>query len=258
MPRYFIEVAYKGTNYSGFQIQENANSIQAEVEKAMNIFFKFPSFSGEKLGVRLTGSSRTDAGVHALQNFFHFDVDEDLNFKNDFKYNLNALLPLDIAIKKICKVTDDAHCRFDALSREYKYFIYQKKNPFLQDTAYYYPYQISIDKLNEAAAIIIKYDNFISFSKTNTQVKNFICSIKKSEWNLENEQIIYTVVANRFLRGMVKALVGTMLQVGRGKMTIKKFKELIQNKSSSQADFSPPSHGLFLMSVSFNDDTFCS
>jgi len=246
MPRYFIEVSYKGTNYSGFQIQENANSIQAEIEKALKIFFK--------KDFELTGSSRTDAGVHALQNFFHVDIDEQLNFENDFQYNLNALLPRDIVIKKIFPVKDNAHCRFDAVSREYKYFIYQQKDPFLQDTAFYYPYKLDIEKLNDAARQIMRYDDFTSFSKRNTQVKNFLCRIEKSEWHIERDLVVYNVIANRFLRGMVKGLVGTMLRVGTGKISLKQFSQIIEGKNAAKADFTPPSHGLFLISVSYNFD----
>lgn len=244
MSRYFLEVSYKGTNYSGFQIQQNANSIQSEVKKALKIFFRKE--------FELTGSSRTDAGVHALQNFFHFDVDEKLNFENDFQYNLNSLLPRDIVIKKIFPVKENAHCRFDAISREYKYFIYQQKDPFLQDTAFYYPYKLDLDKLNEAAQQIIMYDDFTSFSKRNTQVKNFLCKIEKSEWYVEENLIVYNVIANRFLRGMVKGLVGTMLRVGTNKISIKDFLTIAENNDSDKVDFSPPSHGLFLKSVNYN------
>ena len=244
MPRYFIEVSYKGTNYSGFQVQQNANSIQAEVEKSMKIFFK--------KDFELTGSSRTDAGVHALQNFFHFDIDEKLNYEKDFQYNLNSLLPKDIVIKKIFPVKENAHCRFDAVSREYKYFIYQHKDPFLQDTAFYYPYTLDLEKLNDAAKQILKYEDFTSFSKRNTQVNNFLCKIEKSEWRIEGNMIVYNVVANRFLRGMVKGLAGTMLRVGAGKTSIKDFSNIIESKDCNQADFTPPSHGLFLVSVNYN------
>ena len=246
MPRYFIEVCYKGTNYSGFQIQQNANSIQSEVEKALKIFFKKK--------IELTGSSRTDAGVHALQNFFHFGIDKRLNFENDFQYNLNALLPRDIVIKTMFLVKDNAHCRFDAISREYKYFIYQHKDPFLQDTAFYYPYKLNLEKLNEAAKQVVMYTDFTSFSKRNTQVKNFVCKIEKSEWYLEKNTIVYNVVANRFLRGMVKGLVGTMLKVGTNKISIKEFSQIINSKDCNRADFTPPSHGLLLNAVNYNFD----
>lgn len=260
MPRYFIEVAYKGTNYSGFQIQQNANSIQAEVQKSLKIFFKKE--------IELTGSSRTDAGVHALQNFFHFDIENIASQSASSKlihtegniegalYNLNALLPDDIVVKKIFVVKDNAHCRFDAISRVYKYFIYQKKDPFLKGIAYYYPYKIDIDKLNEAAQQIVTHEDFTSFSKKNTQVKNFLCKIEKSEWMIQKNMIVYTVIANRFLRGMVKGLVGTMLQVGTNKISVQEFVDIIKNKNSSNADFSPVSKGLFLVEVNFHSDSF--
>ena len=248
MPRYFIEVAYKGTNYSGFQIQQNANSIQGEITKALKVFFK--------KDFELTGSSRTDAGVHAFQNFFHFDTDETLNAENRFHYNLNAILPFDIVIKNFYPVKDTAHCRFDAVSREYKYFIYQNKNPFLNDRAFYFPYKVNIEKLNEAAQQIINYEDFTSFSKQHTQVNNFICKIEKSFWRIEDGTLVYNVIANRFLRGMVKGLTGTMLRVGTDKISINNFIEIIEEKKLSNVDFSPPSHALFLISVNFKDDIF--
>src|SRR6185437_3803270 len=209
MPRYFIEVSYKGTAYSGFQIQKNGITIQEEIEKALHIFFK-QTFS-------LTGSSRTDAGVHALQNYFHFDVPEplppgksqskafyqeanpekeNLKDKNELfasVYNLNAILPRDIVIKRIFEVPDNMHCRFDAISREYKYYIYTTKDPFLQETAFYYPYKLELENLNLAAALLKDYEDFTSFSKRNTQVKHFICEIQKSEWIIENNVLVYQV-----------------------------------------------------------------
>jgi tRNA pseudouridine38-40 synthase len=247
MPRYFIEVSYKGTNYSGFQIQHNANSIQAEIERALKTFFKKT--------LVLTGASRTDAGVHALQNYFHFD-DESLSLDNDFLYSLNSILPQDIIIKNISTVKQDAHCRFDAIEREYKYSIYQNKNPFLSDRAFYYPYSIDIEKLQEAAKLILDYEDFTSFSKRNTQVQNFLCSIYKSEWIKEEESIVYSVVANRFLRGMVRGLVGTMLKIGTGKITTNEFKVIIESHDCALADFSVPSHGLFLIRIKYKSSIF--
>ena len=210
MSRYFLEVSYKGTNYSGFQIQQNANSIQAEIEKAIQILQK------EKIG--LTGSSRTDAGVHALQNFFHFDFEGEIN--PQFVYRMNAILPADIVVQKIIAVQQESHCRFDAISREYKYFIYWHKNPFLKDRAFYFPYKLNIELMQQAAALIKGYTDFTSFSKRNTQVKTFNCCIMESTWERENECLVFYVKADRFLRGMVRALVATMLKIGRGKMTI--------------------------------------
>src|ERR1700759_1950458 len=161
MGRYFLEVAYKGTQYSGFQIQENAVSIQEEVEKALEVFFR--------RRVELTGSSRTDGGVHAVQNFFHFDYEGVIEDK--VIYNINAILPPDIVLKGVYPVAADAHCRYDALSREYRYYIYRKKDPFLADRAWFYPYTLDRERLQEAAALILEYHDFTSFSKRNTQVK---------------------------------------------------------------------------------------
>ncbi len=240
MPRYFIEVAYNGTAYSGFQAQLNANSVQAEIEKAMHIYYRKDFV--------LTGSSRTDAGVHALQNFFHFDVDEAIV---DASYQLNAILPSDIVIKKIFLVSDNAHCRFDAASREYRYHIYSSKNPFIADRAYYFPYTLNMENMQLAANEIMEHHDFTSFSKRNTQVKTFECDIMQSEWVQDDNGLLYKVKANRFLRGMVKGLVGTMLQVGRGKISVAQFTDIILSKDCSKADFSAPSHGLFLFAIEF-------
>ena len=241
MPRYFIEVCYRGTNYSGFQVQKNSNSVQAETEKALDIFYK------QK--IELTGSSRTDAGVHAWQNFFHFDLDVAIL---DDTYNLNAILPDDIVVKRIFKVNDNAHCRFDALSREYHYYIYQDKNPFLQGRAYYVPYTIDVNLLQQSAKELLNYTDFTSFSKRNTQVKSFLCNLYISEWVQESDCIIYKVKANRFLRGMVKGFVGSMLLVGKQKITVADFKAIINAKDCTKADFSVSSDGLFLHSVTFS------
>lgn len=240
--RYFIQLSYKGTNYAGFQVQENANSIQAEVEKAMAVFFRQP--------FELTCSSRTDAGVHALENYFHFDVTKPLELGKVVN-SINAILPADIVIKKIYPVADDAHCRFDPISRTYQYYIYQSKDPFLQDRAYFYPFKINKEILQEAAAEILKHTDFTSFSKRNTQVKTFLCSIYESKWLEENGCLVYRVRGNRFLRGMVRGLVGTMLLAGRGKLTLADFKAVIEAKDCTRADFSVPPQGLFLVNVAF-------
>ncbi|MBX3255161.1 MAG: tRNA pseudouridine(38-40) synthase TruA [Chitinophagaceae bacterium] len=241
MPRYFIEVAYKGTAYAGFQVQENAVTIQSELQKALAIFFRQP--------VPLTGSSRTDAGVHALQNFFHFDLEGDIPAK--VIYNINAILPPDIAVKNIVPVSNDAHCRFDAVSREYRYFVYHTKNPFLPDRSYFFPYPLNKEKLQEAAAVIKEYTDFTSFSKRNTQVKTFNCSIMESEWQQDENGLVYNVKSNRFLRGMVRGLTGTMLQVGRGKIDIPAFRTIIEKRDCTLADFAVPAHGLFLCRVNY-------
>jgi tRNA pseudouridine38-40 synthase len=245
MARYFIEVAYKGTAYAGFQIQQNANTIQAEVEKALHLYYRH-SFE-------LTGSSRTDAGVHAQQNYFHFDTDIVIDNKTAEKalYHLNAILPQDIVVKNLQQVTDDAHCRFDAISRSYQYSVYRSKNPFIVESAYYYPYTLDIHLLNKAATMLLSYSNFQSFSKKNTQVFTFECILTQSQWTLQNDILLYEVTGNRFLRGMVRGLVGTMLHVGRGKFTIEKFKSIIESKDTSDTDFSTPAKGLVLKEVKF-------
>jgi tRNA pseudouridine38-40 synthase len=246
MPRYFLEVAYKGTQYSGFQIQDNASSIQQEIEKALEVFFRKP--------IGLTGSSRTDSGVHALQNFFHFDYQDIIDRRS--LYNINSILPQDIVLKDVRPVAADAHCRFDAISREYRYHIYRKKNPFLADRAWFFPYTIDREKLDAAAALVPEFHDFTTFSKRNTQVKSFHCDIHESAWEDGGEGLTYKVTANRFLRGMVRGLVGTMLQVGRGRMSVQEFAEILRQKDNRLADFSAPGHGLFLFRVYFPDSIY--
>jgi tRNA pseudouridine38-40 synthase len=243
MPRYFLELAYKGNHYSGFQIQKNANSIQQEVEKALGIFFR------ERF--TLTGSSRTDGGVHALQNYFHFDYEGVIEKR--VIYNINAILPPDIAIKGAYPVAPDAHCRFDALSREYRYYIYRKKNPFLTDRAYFFPYTLDREKLNAVAVLLPEFREFSAFAKRNSQAKTYDCTIMESGWQEDGDCLVYRVVANRFLRGMVRGLVGTMLQVGRGKIGVEEFADVLRNRDNQQADFSVPGYGLFLIRITFPD-----
>ncbi len=246
MSRYFLEVSYKGTNYSGFQLQYNAVTVQGEVEKAMEIYFRRKT--------DLTGSSRTDTGVHAMQNYFHFDMEQTIPGK--FLYNINSILPADIVIKKIVPVNPVAHCRFDAISREYGYYIYCQKNPFLEDRAWFYPYPVETDGLAAAAEIVKEYSDFTSFSKRNSQVKTFRCSIINSEWRTEENGLVYRIKANRFLRGMIRGLVGTMLLVGRKKISLAEFRSVIESRNCINADFSTPAHGLFLLSVQFPDGYF--
>lgn len=232
-----------GTRYAGFQVQKNANTIQAEVEKALAILLRKP--------VMLTGSSRTDSGVHAVQNYFHFDTEDKL--QDEVVYNINALLPDDIALKKLIPVGSDHHCRFDAVARLYTYRLYRFKDPFLRDQAYYYPYKLNIDLLQAAADQLLQYSDYTSFSKRRTQVQTYECKIFESRWDDVDGKIIFTVRGNRFLRGMVRGLVGTMLHVGRGKMELSEFKQVVEGKNSASVDFSVPAKGLFLMRVDFRD-----
>lgn len=246
MSRYFLEVSYKGTAYAGFQVQQNALTVQEEVEKALEIFFKKK--------IACTGSSRTDTGVHAKQNYFHFDFDGEIEDRR--VYNINSLLPGDIAVRSIRKVRPDAHCRFDAVAREYVYTIYGKKDPFIADRAYFFPYGVDMEAMAAAAALVGEYEEFGAFSKRNSQVKTYTCRIVDSVWEDGGEVKMYRVKANRFLRGMVRGMVGTMLQVGRGKITVDGFRKIIEGGKQEEVDFSVPGSGLCLESVEYGEGYF--
>jgi tRNA pseudouridine38-40 synthase len=239
--RYFIEVAYKGTAFNGFQVQQTGDSVQDAIDKAISLLMR------EK--VETTGSSRTDAGVHARQNFLHFDLDKPLH--PQFLYKVNAILPQDIFLRHAYQVADDAHSRFAALSRSYEYTVYRQKDPFMQDRGYFFPYKLDIALLHEAAEVLKEYRDFETFSKRNSQVRTYMCDIRESRWTEEEDRIVYNVTANRFLRGMVRGLVGTMLRVGRGKLTMEQFRAAIESKNCANADFAVPPQGLFLMKVAY-------
>lgn len=241
MTRYFIEVAYRGGNYAGFQRQENAHTVQQELEQAMATVTRHP--------VKLTGSSRTDAGVHARQNYFHFDLDSPL--RAGIGYNLNAMLPDDLCVRRIVEVGEDHHSRFDAVSREYRYYIYRQKDPFLADRAYYFPYTLDFDVLQQAAGALMEYSDFTSFSKRNTQVKTFRCELMESRWEETTGGYVYYVKGNRFLRGMVRALTATMLRAGRGKLDIDGLRRIVELRDCTKADFAVPAHGLYLERVNY-------
>ena len=196
------------------------------------------------------GAGRTDTGVHAREMYAHFDFDATFDTQK-LVYKLNSFLPKDIVIYAIFSVADEAHCRFDAVSRTYHYHVYQYKNPFIADRAYFYPYSVNIALLNTSASLLKDYTDFTSFSKKNTQVKTFNCSILQSEWIMKDDQLIYIVSANRFLRGMVRALTATMLKVGRGTISTDRFRSIIESKDCSNTWFDTPAHGLTLMQVSY-------
>ncbi len=246
MNRYFAEVCYRGTHYAGFQIQQNAVTIQSELERAMAVVLRQE--------LRLTGSSRTDSGVHARQNYFHFDWEGTL--AEGVEYNLNAVLPADIAVRSLRKVKPGGHCRYDALARRYRYTVYNRKNPFLFDRAYYFPYRVELERMQEAAAQVVAHTDFRSFSKRRSQVKTFNCTILESHWQRADDCLVYEVKANRFLRGMVRGLVGTMLQAGRGKIDVGDFEEIIRGGDPAAVDFSVPGAGLCLEEVEFASGYF--
>ena len=240
--RYFIELSYKGTNYHGWQIQPDASSVQEEITKALATILQ------EK--ILLVGAGRTDAGVHASQMFAHVDTVKKLT--DDYVHKLNAILPNDIVIKSIKEVSDETHARFDAVSRTYEYRILLGRDPFLLETTWQlHQKNLQIEKMNEAANLLFKYEDFESFSKVKTDVNTFNCTIMKAVWIKEDKHLIFHIKANRFLRNMVRAIVGTLLEVGLGKKTIEDFRNIIESKKRSEAGLSVPAKGLFLTEVCY-------
>jgi tRNA pseudouridine38-40 synthase len=245
--RYFFEVSYKGTNYHGWQVQSNALSIQQVLQDKLGVLLKRP--------IEITGSGRTDTGVHAIQQFFHADINEEME-RADFMYHLNAVLPSDIVVKSMAMAHKEAHARFDAVSRAYTYEIIERKNPFKIKQAYVYTHTIDLDKLNAAAKELQGRHNFESFSRVKTQLKNFECEIYKAYWHRIGEATFFEVEANRFLRGMVRALVGTLLLVNERKLGISDLKHIIASRNRSKAGRSVPPHGLYLREVKYPNQIF--
>ncbi len=238
--RYFIEIAYHGKNYHGWQIQPDAVSVQEVLEDALSTILR--------MKLKVTGAGRTDTGVHARQLYAHFDIRkiEDIN---DVVFRLNALLPKDISVKKIQEVPKEAHARFDARLREYEYWITLKKNPFEVDFMYLIHRRPNVELMNEAAKILLEYKDFQCFSRNKTGVKTYHCDINNARWELRGEQLVFTISADRFLRNMVRAIVGTLLEIGAGKITLEDLHEIIQSKDRSNAKTSAPAHGLCLTKV---------
>jgi len=246
MARFFIEVGYNGTDLCGFQIQDGQETVQSVVSAALQTVIKEP--------IALTGSSRTDAGVHAKQNFFHFDTDQTITPKHI--YSLNAILPPTVVIHHIYVVAPQAHARFDALSRTYTYTVTTKKDPFLIDKAWHFPFPVLLETLQAMALELINHQDFEAFSKKNAGNKTNICAIEISSWQTISPSIFtYTVKSNRFLRGMVRGLVGTMLRIARQSPSkveaVEAFKSVILSKDPSLCDFSTPAKGLVLETVAY-------
>ena len=240
--RYFIEFSYQGTHYHGWQMQPDAISVQEVLSKALHLLLREP--------VEIVGAGRTDAGVHALQMFAHFDTDQAFD-NHQLVKKMNSFLPNDISVHRIRGVSAEAHARFDATARTYEYRIHQQKNPFLSEFSWYYFRDLDVDAMNEAAQIILMYEDFECFSKTHTDVFTFNCTITEAYWRQEKDQLIFTVSANRFLRNMVRAIVGTLINVGIGKLKAEDMHQIIKSKNRGQAGFSVPAHGLFLTKVRY-------
>ena len=239
--RFFIELSYKGTNYHGWQEQPNAKTVQAEINRALSTILN--------TNIEVIGAGRTDTGVHANQMFAHFDCDIDFDIQN-LMFKLNSFLPSDIAIKDIFKVKEDANCRFDALSRTYQYHIIQKKDPF-NKTAYFLQNDLDIKAMNEACKYIIGKQDFTSFSKVNTQTFTNNCDVMFAQWEVVNTNLIFTIKADRFLRNMVRAIVGTLLDVGFGKIIAADVTKIIAAKDRSKSGVSVHAHELFLIEVKY-------
>ncbi|WP_452219480.1 tRNA pseudouridine(38-40) synthase TruA [Lacinutrix salivirga] len=240
--RYFIELSYNGKAYHGWQIQPNAISVQEVLEMGLSTLLREP--------ISTMGAGRTDAGVHATQLFAHFNTEVEFD-SNTTIYKLNSFLPEDISIKNIFKVKPDAHARFDAISRAYLYRIALEKNPFNTEQAYLLKPKLNIEKLKEAALILLQYKDFQCFSKSNTDVKTYNCTIMKAEWNLVNNELHFTIQADRFLRNMVRAIVGTLINIGIGKIEVETLHDIIKSKNRSEAGFSVPAHALYLTQVNY-------
>ena len=244
--RYFIEFSYNGKNYFGYQIQPKDISVQEELERALSTILREP--------IKTTGAGRTDTGVHAKKMYAHFDTEKDLG--DNLVYKLNSFLPADIAIHRIFEVGKDLHARFDATYRTYHYFISLKKDAFSQDFCWQFKKEkpLDVEKMNEAAKILFEYDDFGSFAKVGADNKTNICKIYKAEWEQEGSMLKFTISADRFLRNMVRAIVGTLVDVGTGKLKPEDLHTIINQQNRGSAGTSAPAQGLFLVDVGYNFD----
>lgn len=242
--RYFLELSYNGTKYHGWQNQPNAITVQEVIENALTMLLK--------RSISIVGAGRTDTGVHALQMFAHFDYESKID-TNEIKYKLNSFLPNDIAIHAIFEVKQDAHARFDAISRTYLYRISLEKDPFNFERTYFLNNELDIDKMNEASRVLFDYSDFESFSKTKTDVKTFNCEIMKAEWVQHGNELHFTIKADRFLRNMVRAIVGTLISIGSNKIELKDLHTIIKSKNRGNAGFSVPAHALYLSKIEYPD-----
>ena len=244
--RFFIELSYEGTNYHGWQVQPNANTVQAEINKALSLILNSK--------IEVTGAGRTDAGVHARQMFAHFDYDSEFDFYT-INIKLNSFLPNDIAVHSFFNVNDDASSRFDALSRIYNYNIVQQKSPFKKN-AYFVHTHLNIKQMNLACQSLLGAQDFTSFSKANTQTFTNNCNVIIASWKWQDDELVFTIKADRFLRNMVRAIVGTLLEVGIGKIKAEQVKGIIAQKNRCMAGTSVPANALFLSKIEYPQDTF--
>lgn len=243
MPRYFIHMAYNGSRYHGYQIQPHSESVQATVERCLSL----------KLGqtIAITGCGRTDTGVHARNYYAHFDIEDELPDAEKLANQMNTFLPDDIVVYRIWQVSPDLHARFDAVSRTYHYYITRTKNPFHTHDTYYIYSDLDVNKMQQAANLLFEYEDFTSFSKLHTQVKTNICKIMEARWFEQDGLLVFRIKADRFLRNMVRAIVGTLLEVGKGRISMEAFRAVIERKDRCEAGTSVPAHALVLEDVGY-------
>ncbi|MBD3581440.1 tRNA pseudouridine(38-40) synthase TruA [Flavobacterium selenitireducens] len=241
--RYFLEFSYNGTHYCGWQIQPDAASVQGTLQKSLSTLL------GET--ITIVGAGRTDTGVHAKLMYAHFDTEAFFEIPV-LLHRLNSFLPQDIAVSDIIPTHDDAHARFDATARTYEYHIHTKKNVFLEQLSWQHSRRLDLEQMNLAARQLLLHEDFESFSKTNTDVRTFRCNITEAHWEQLGDRLIFTISADRFLRNMVRAIVGTLIQVGLGKTTVAQFNTIIESKNRSKAGFSVPAKGLYLVAIKYD------
>jgi len=248
--RYFLKLSYKGTNYHGWQLQKNANTVQAEVENALSVLAGVP--------VKTTGAGRTDTGVHARVFFAHFDsaVGFEGEAKDKMIYRMNSILPRDIVIHDLLQVHSNANARFDAISRSYHYYISTKKNPFYEGQVYYFYNLPDLELMNEGARIIESTSDFTSFSKTGSSSKTNHCKVFEAKWETSGDLIIFRIKADRFLRNMVRAIAGTLIEAGLNKFPLDHIYDIVKSKNRSNAGYSLPAEGLFLEQIEYPPEIF--
>ena len=239
-----MKLSYNGAPFHGWQVQPNAVSVQSTIEEALSTVLRE--------NISIVGAGRTDTGVNARQMYAHFDYDKEIPDFGKLINSLNRLVGKDIAIYDIIKVADDAHARFDATARTYKYFVTHKKSPFLYPLSWHCPQSLDYEKMNEACEVLKRHIDFTSFSKLHTDVKTNNCRIDYAHWQQEGEMMVFTITADRFLRNMVRAVVGTLVEVGRGKISVEEFEQIILKKDRCSAGTSMPPQALFLWKVDYD------
>ncbi len=243
--RYFIDLSFDGTNYHGWQIQPNGMSVQERLQQALSTLLRTP--------IEVTGAGRTDAGVHARQMIAHFDMAQPVDAPQ-LAYKLNRILPRDISVQAVYEVSDDMHARFSAVSRTYHYYIHTRKDPSLRHSSCEMHYALDFDAMTRAASLLLEYDDFAAFCKAHTDVKTTLCRVTRAEWvQTSDHEWYFVITANRFLRNMVRAVTGTLIDVGRGRITLDDFRRIIESRRRTDAGESMPPHALFLERVEYGE-----